>query len=107
MIRYVCSHCGVYFDEPVTRLIAEHNGEISRTYTEEFCPACHGDSFEAADYCPKCGDPKPTGHILCRSCRRSLRKRFDAFADLLTSEEAQQMDEWLDGSSITDRRNWT
>ena len=43
---------------------------------------------------------------LCRACRGDLLRRFTAFADTLTAEEEDQLDDWLDGDTITNRRTW-
>ena len=47
-----------------------------------------------------------SGSTLCGSCRKDLLRRFTAFADTLTAEEEAQLDDWLDGDTITNRRNW-
>ena len=36
-----------------------------------------------------------------------FKKRLTEFADSLTAEEEQQVDDWMDGDTITNRRNWT
>ena len=106
MKRYLCNTCGTFFDEPHRYTLHEHIAGLPFTYNGESCPICSGALFTEADECPKCGDPKPARDTLCRPCRRSLLRRFTAFADCLTAEEEQQLDEWLDGSSITDRKRW-
>ena len=45
----------------------------------------------------------PAGHVLCQSCRKSLKRRVTEFFDTLTPEEEQQFDAWMDGRSITER----
>ena len=47
------------------------------------------------------------GARLCDDCRKSLLDRLTEFADGLTAEEEQQVDDWMDGDTITNRRNWT
>ena len=81
----------------------EVNGDFKRRYTEYFCPICGEESFSEADSCPKCGEAKLTTDTLCRDCRKDLLKRFTAFADELTEEEEDQLDSWLDGTSIKER----
>lgn len=107
MIHYICDHCGVPFDTPAVHTVTEHLGEFSRAYTEEACPICGCDSFAEADLCEKCGEPKLTVEPLCKRCRDQLRARFIDFADTLTAEEEAQLDDWLDGESVTNRRSWT
>lgn len=106
MIHYICDHCGVAFDAPATHTVTESLGEFARTYTEEACPICGCDSFSEADLCEKCGEPKLTGELLCKRCRDELKAKFTAFADHLTAEEEAQLDEWLDGDSVTNRKAW-
>ena len=43
---------------------------------------------------------------MCRKCRKELLQKLNGFADLLSYEEEEQLDEWLDGESIRNRRNW-
>lgn len=107
MINYICDFCGTPFEEPKTQTFTEWLGEFSRTYTEERCPICYGLSFSPADSCPKCNDPKLKEDLLCRQCRYELKTRFSAFADELTAEEEEQLDEWTGGDTIANRRNWT
>lgn len=103
MIRYLCETCGTGFDEPHRHTVHETLAGFPSTYTEEACPICGGGIFTKADDCPKCGGLKLSREHLCRGCRAELARRFTAFADELTAEEEEQLDEWLDGSSITDR----
>ncbi len=106
MLAYRCDHCGTCFDHPVTLRHRELLGEFIREYTEEVCPICCGDSFSPGKPCPKCGEFMPEDEILCRACRRLLKARFTDFADTLTAEEEAQLDDWLDGDTITNRRSW-
>ena len=107
MIRYICDYCGARFDRPEAVNYVEVNGDFKRRYTEYFCPICGEESCSEADACPKCGEAKLTTDTLCRDCRKDLLKRFSAFADDLTAEEEEQLDDWMDGDTITNRRNWT
>ena len=106
MIRYRCDCCLTYFNDPVSIDHTEHLGEFRRSYTDYLCPACGADSFSDADYCPKCDEPKLKTDTLCEDCRKALLERFTAFADELTEEEEDQLDEWLDGESIKSRKEW-
>ena len=103
MIRYLCETCGTVFDEPHRFTLHEHINGIPFDYNGEACPICGGGIFTKANDCPKCGGLKLSSEHLCRSCRADLARRFTAFADELTAEEETQLDEWLDGNSITDR----
>lgn len=107
MLNYRCDYCDTYFDTPTVLRHKEHLGEFAREYTTEHCPICGGDSFSDATICPKCGEPMPAHSPLCPTCRSDLLRRFTAFADTLTAEEEEQLDDWLDGDSITNRRKWT
>ena len=74
--------------------------------SEVLCPVCGSPDFGAADTCP-CGNAKHREDILCRKCRNELLQKLNGFADFLSYEEEEQLDEWLDGESIRNRRNWT
>ena len=107
MIHYLCDYCHAFFDEPKAVNYVDVLGDFfKRRYTEYFCPICGEDSFSEADYCPKCDKPKLRTENLCDDCRKDLLTRFNAFADELTEEEEDQLDEWLDGESIKSRREW-
>lgn len=106
MIRYICDYCDARFDEPEAVHYVEVSGDFKRRYTEYFCPICGEESFSEADSCPKCGEAKLTTDTLCRDCRKSLLDRLTEFADGLTAEEEQQLDDWMDGDTITNRRSW-
>lgn len=106
MIRYICDNCATPFDEPLRRHYVEHLGDFSHRYTEELCPVCGFDSFSEAEECPRCGGVKRTNEIICPACRKALKRRFTAFADFLTAEEEAQLDDWLDGDTVENRRNW-
>ena len=109
MVNYKCDYCGVYFDTPNVVHHSETLGDgWVRGYNEELCPICGSDSFQDATTCPQCEEPMLAHRQhLCDKCRTSLKERFTAFADELTAEEEQQIDDWMDGDSITNRRNWT
>lgn len=107
MIHYICDHCGVAFDAPAVHTVTENLGEFARTYLEECCPICGCDSFQNANACEKCGEPKLADEILCKRCQDGLKAKFIDFADRLTAEEEAQLDAWLDGESVTDRRKWS
>lgn len=107
MIHYICDHCGTPFDTPLITQYSEILSDgIIRTYDEAHCPICGCYSFSAADLCPKCGEAKMKEEILCKRCRDELKASVTAFADTLTAEEEQQLDDWMDGDTITNRRNW-
>ena len=106
MIRYICDYCDARFDEPEAVNYVEVNGDFKRRYTEYFCPICGEESFSEADSCPKCGEAKLTTDTICRACSKDLLKRVSAFAATLTEEEEDQLDDWMDGASIKDRRSW-
>lgn len=105
MIQFICEECGGIFVNPVTKEYKENLGEFIRTYKENTCPYCGSEDFSAADLC-QCGSAKREGTILCLSCQTWLKEKFAVFADALTADEEKQMDEWLDGCSITEREKW-
>lgn len=107
MIHYRCDYCGVFFDEPTAAHHAESlNGHIRR-YSEEQCPACGCDSFSEVNECPGCQKPKLTTDRFCYPCRKALKTRVIDFFDTLTAEEEQQFDDWMDGDTVTNRRDWS
>lgn len=104
---YICDICKTAFDEPSThRETVVEDGRI-RVVASPLCPVCGEPYFTAADLCPKCNAWKPRADRLCSGCRRDLIHRFTDFADTLTAEEETQLDDWLDGDSVTSRREWT
>ena len=103
---YLCTLFGTAFDEPFIRQEKSVEDGFVRIDTSVLCPVCFHPYFTAADTC-SCGGWKPAGEYLCQDCRRDLLRRFTAFADSLTADEEAQLDDWLDGESITNRRNWT
>ena len=107
MTRYFCQTCGTAFDAPLCHVSTERIDGHNREDREDLCPICCTPYFDEADACPKCGGPKLKTDLLCRPCRRALRDRVIDFADTLTAEEEAQLDDWLDGESVTNRRSWT
>lgn len=104
-IRYICEICGAGFDKPFPKLSYIHiDGRVFKD-REELCPVCFNYYFSPADLC-QCGRPKRKGDHLCGECLKDLFKRFDDFADGLTEEEEDQIDDWLDGMSIKSRKTW-
>lgn len=101
-----CTTCGVYFDAPLVREGSDPTVAPGYRYREELCPICGQPHIEEAAVCPECGDYMPAGHILCRGCRADLSCRFTDFLDRLTADEEKQLDEWLDGRSVTEREKF-
>lgn len=106
MIRYRCDYCGVFFDEPTVTRHSESIDRRIRRYSEEHCPICGGDSFTESNTCPGCFGQKLLTDLLCDSCRESLKARVIGFFDTLTAREEQQFDDWMDGCSIQNRKDW-
>lgn len=106
MIRYICDHCGTPFDAPTVIRGVEYLGEFDRPYTEEHCPICGCEDFSPADLCPKCGEAKLEPEILCKRCRDELKSSILNFFDTLTAEEESQFDDWMEGDTITHRKDW-
>lgn len=102
---YLCDTCGAGFDKPHVITSSEVIDGHTRTDREELCPLCFQPYFVEADRC-ECGDLKPKTDHTCRKCRDILKRRFIAFADTLTEGEEDQLDDWLDGVSVKDRRNF-
>lgn len=103
---YLCEMCQTLFDEPLTRIIRMTDDGRSRMDVETLCPVCASPYFKAADSCPACHGYKRREDNLCAACRKDLLGRFTAFVDALSEAEEAQLDDWLDGDSITNRRNW-
>jgi hypothetical protein len=103
---FVCDICDVTFSEPIA--VKEMNGDGENRWEEITlcCPVCLESRYSAINDCPVCDAWKLSKDILCKPCRAKLRDRFIAFADELTAEEEEQLDEWLDGVSITERKRW-
>lgn len=103
---YICDICGTPFDMPFRRTSRDVIDGHTMQTSEVLCPVCGSPDFGAADTCP-CGNAKHKEDILCRKCRKELLQKLNGFADFLSYEEEEQLDEWLDGESIRNRRNWT
>lgn len=107
---YRCTLCGITFDNYDVNYRRELMPDgFAETICEHICPICGGFSAysEEVEECPKCSAIKRVGDILCESCRENLAKRFCDFADYLTAEEEEQLDEWLDGRSVTERARFS
>lgn len=107
MTRWICNCCGTVFDEPVTKVTTEWIEGHVRTDTEPICPICGELYIDPVVPCPGCDGFKFEEEILCKECRSDLLRRFNAFADSLTEEEEQQIDEWTDGDIIENRGKWS
>lgn len=105
-MMYLCDNCSTPFDTPLRKRDVYQEDGHTRVEYELLCPICGTPYFDPADRCPKCDGWKYHGDHLCRSCRADLLQRFTAFADTLTAEEEEQLDDWTDGESITNRRKW-
>ena len=106
MIHYLCEICGTAFDEPCVHTYVDRTVDCLAVVREPLCPACGQPDIVQADLCPKCQSPKPEDQCLCRECMGSLIRRFCAFADELTAEEEEALDDLLDGESVTARHDW-
>lgn len=107
MTRYICETCDMVFDEPLQLQDTEQLGEGVYQSRRELCPVCGGPYFTRADLCGCCKDRwKRLNEHLCANCREALKLKFAVFADDLTREEVLQLDSWLEGTSIEERRKW-
>lgn len=104
---YLCELCRTPFDQPLTRTERSIEDGHVRVDVESLCPICGYPYFEKAEECPKCRRWKFQGEHICGDCSNDLLRRVISFADELTAEEEQQVDDWMDGDTITNRRNWT
>ena len=103
---YHCQICDTYFDAPLVRDYRDPTVDTMARFREVVCPICGQPYIENTDSCPVCGKHMPAGQIICRTCRENLKHRLCAFADQLKAEEEEQLDEWLDGRSITERSDF-
>lgn len=90
-MTYLCEACGFVFANP---------------HPEELCPVCGADCIVPVDQCPRCDSKKPVEQRLCNDCMKHLVTRFCDFADTLTQEEEDALDDLLDGESIQNRTHW-
>ena len=99
---FKCCTCLAVFEYPRinTEYVPTEHGYAPYKTIE--CPHCGG-SFEEADLC-RCGEYKFKDEKLCAHCREALLAKFVEFADGLTEEEEDQIDDWLDGRSIKERK---
>lgn len=101
---YMCNVCDALFDVPAVKTDFFDTAYGYAPYVTESCPVC-GESFSKAFSC-SCGGFKREGDIICCECREDLRARLNAFADDLTAEEEEQLDKWLEGHSIAERKDF-
>ena len=106
MMHYICERCGADFAEPRVHTCVDRSAGCRTVVREYLCPECGQPDIVHADLCPKCEKPKPEDQRLCRECMGSLIRRFCAFADELTAEEEEALDDLLDGESVTARHDW-
>ena len=100
-----CECCNTIFDEPRKEKWSEAMPDsCSEWFYDELCPVCGESHFYRVVECPGCGEFMEHGRILCKSCAQNLLDRFNAFCDELTADEEDQLDAWLDGVSIKDRK---
>lgn len=104
---YKCEICDTAFDHPFIREYTDQSIDCSARFRECLCPVCHEPYINEANSCPGCDGFKFRNEILCKTCRADLLKRFKAFADELTEEQEQQLDDWLDGDTIENRGKWS
>lgn len=103
----MCQTCGTAFDHPFIRTYKDQMVDCGATFREVLCPICYEPYIEEANSCSGCDGFKFCDEILCKKCRGDLLKRFAAFADELTAEQEQQLDDWLDGDTIENRGKWS
>lgn len=101
MTKYYCENCDNIFDEP---FVVPNKDQFEVGWSPiAYCPICSYEGhFEETSDCPKCGDPMKPHEILCTNCQTALRWKFRHFVDFLTADEEEQLDEWLDGRSVTE-----
>ena len=101
---FKCYECGAVFDEPCVITETNSTDRGDEIYMMSLCPKCY-ESFGKANRC-RCGEYKFEDERICKNCREELLEKFIYFADGLTEEEEEQLDEWLDGNSIKDRKRF-
>ena len=107
-MTYICNDCLQVFDDPaMVDDSFDHAHGTERRYLAT-CPFCGSVDIFIGSTCRNahCHNARRRGDILCTECRQELHKRLCTFFDTLTAEEEEQVDAWLDGKSITDRKNW-
>lgn len=104
----ICRDCGAQFRKAAQRPDGFTHAFGVERYTSPCCPDCGSDDISSdMEPCENCNEQlRPRGEFLCRSCKATLIQKISAFFDTLTAEEEEQFDAWMDGNSITDRKNW-
>ena len=105
-MRYQCDVCNTIFDEPRIQTRTERLGEWFSTSREVLCPICATPYFSEIEHC-KCGGNRRVNEHMCRECRAELLTRVRTFFDEFTAEEEEQFDEWMDGDTVTNRKEWS
>lgn len=104
---YKCEKCGLPFEHPFVRKYTDKSVDCKATFYEPICPHCGDDNIGDANSCPGCDGFKFRDEILCKDCRKSLLDRVIAFADELTAEQEEQINDWMDGDVIENRGKWS
>lgn len=103
----ICKDCNAVFESPLAIKSGFDHAFGHEVEWEYVCPFCGSPEFTDAIPCENCNTGwLQDGEHLCIRCRAALARKVRAFADRLTEGEELQFDEWMDGMSITDRKNW-
>lgn len=100
--EYICSVCGITFDDDSGGEELNHHNEVEPSYTERFlvCPACGSSIYEDAFHCYRCKRPfkhyELRGGYYCDECleeitnryleRKFIKSEIDCYAEWLYSE---------------------
>ena len=96
---YKCGRCGYVFTEPSMEC------DKQTGYGCERCPNCGCDEIYKVNCC-RCGEVKAEGEILCDDCRAVLAATMRMVLGTMSKEELDQIDEWMDGESVHDFKEW-
>ena len=106
---YICKNCGCHFCLPAEAPDGFDHAFGYHLRMKNVCPNCGDEAYEAAKLCenPYCDLAYiTTDEIMCDSCKRDLYKHLCEFLDTLTPADINQLDRWLDGSSLSESEEW-
>jgi len=100
----ICNSCGHTFES--APYIPPHKRREYDPVLEYGCPHCGSADIDEADEFPKCRNFMKKSDRLCVVFRTVLLARFKNFIGGLLPQEQDQLDDWIEGESVTNCEGW-
>lgn len=101
--------CGCTFTDPDHRRDGFGHEFGTHWFLVPICPECSSEIIEECAECSnrcECTNPKKKEDYLCEDCKIELKEMFKGFLATLSEQEIEQLDEWLDGTSVKEVDKW-